>query len=215
MYNRYTRPLLYYARTAAKAPQVTSKPVGATRRGAQAVATFRRCSLVYQDQGQGQGQSRRTFTASAAVMASAADSQAAPQFSAGVDEPALTRTLETLLASAGHGGRWVLIASGEGLERSFKFKTFAKTWDFMTAVSLQCKLKNHHPEWSNVYNTTYIRWTTHNPKGLSAKDVELAAICDGLASDFGEIIEETDSCELKQVADRAVTNAGDCCTPKK
>jgi pterin-4a-carbinolamine dehydratase len=22
--------------------------------------------------------------------------------------------------------------------------------DFMTAVSLQCKLKNHHPEWSNV-----------------------------------------------------------------
>ena len=22
--------------------------------------------------------------------------------------------------------------------------------DFMTAVSLQCKVKNHHPEWSNV-----------------------------------------------------------------
>lgn len=22
--------------------------------------------------------------------------------------------------------------------------------DFMTAVALQCKLKNHHPEWSNV-----------------------------------------------------------------
>lgn len=132
MYNRYTRPLLYYAKTAAKAPQVASKPVGATRRGAQAVATSRRCSLLYQDQdqdqGQGQGQGRRTFTTSAAVMASPANSQAAPQFSAGVDEPALTRTLETLLASAGHGGRWVLIASGEGLERSFKFKTFAKTW---------------------------------------------------------------------------------------
>ena len=22
--------------------------------------------------------------------------------------------------------------------------------DFMTAVALQCKIKNHHPEWSNV-----------------------------------------------------------------
>ncbi|KAK6948555.1 hypothetical protein Daesc_010325 [Daldinia eschscholtzii] len=136
-------------------------------------------------------------------MADSASSQAvvAPQFSAGVDEPALTRALETLLASAGLGGRWVLTASGEGLERSFKFKTFAKTW---------------------VYNTTYIRWTTHNSKGLSAKDVELASICDGLASDFGEIIEEPSvgagdktTCELKRVADRAVTNAGDCCTPKK
>ncbi|OTB15480.1 hypothetical protein K445DRAFT_317738 [Daldinia sp. EC12] len=228
MYNRYTRPLLYHARTAARAPPppplsppqllLASKPVGAIRRGAQAVVTSRRYSLVYHDQG------RRSFTASASAMADSASSQAvvAPQFSAGVDEPALTRALETLLASAGLGGRWVLTASGEGLERSFKFKTFAKTWDFMTAVSLQCKLKNHHPEWSNVYNTTYIRWTTHNPKGLSAKDVELASICDGLASDFGEIIEgpsvgdgDKTTCELKRVADRAVTNAGDCCTPKK
>lgn len=25
-----------------------------------------------------------------------------------------------------------------------------KSQDFMTAVSLQCKIKNHHPEWSNV-----------------------------------------------------------------
>ncbi|KAI1766205.1 transcriptional coactivator/pterin dehydratase [Hypoxylon sp. FL1150] len=150
----------------------------------------------------------RAFTCSPAMAAT-------PQFSPGVDEPALTQALDSLLASAGLGGRWQLVPGGEGLERSFKFKTFAKTWDFMTAVSLQCKLKNHHPEWSNVYNTTYIRWTTHNPKGLSAKDVELAAVCDGLAKDFGEIVEEADDCVLKQVADRAVTNAGDCCTPKK
>lgn len=52
----------------------------------------------------------------------------APQFSAGVDEPALMRALEPLLASASRGGRWGLIPGGEGIERSFKFKTFAKTW---------------------------------------------------------------------------------------
>ncbi|KAI0894886.1 transcriptional coactivator/pterin dehydratase [Annulohypoxylon nitens] len=196
MPNRYARPLLRCARVA-----VSSKIYG----------TARICvkDLSYQR--------LRTFSSSAAMATSPQVN--APQFSAGVDEPALMRALEPLLASASHGGRWGLIPGGEGIERSFKFKTFAKTWDFMTAVSLQCKLKNHHPEWSNVYNTTYIRWTTHNPKGLSTKDVELAAICDGLAKDFGEIIEETSSgdgsCALKQVADRAVTNAGDCCTPKK
>ncbi|KAI8946901.1 pterin 4 alpha carbinolamine dehydratase-domain-containing protein [Xylaria longipes] len=143
------------------------------------------------------------------------------KFSAGADETSLTAALQGLLDSAGEGGRWTLISSGQGLERSFKFKNFAKTWDFMTAVSLQCKLKNHHPEWSNVYNTTYIRWTTHNPEGLSAKDVELAGLCDSLARDFGEVVVAVDSgdaaqsCSLRQVADRVVGDAGDCCTPKK
>ncbi|KAK8127508.1 Pterin 4 alpha carbinolamine dehydratase [Apiospora sp. TS-2023a] len=143
------------------------------------------------------------------------------KFSAGSDEAALGSKLQSLLATAATGGRWNLIGSGEGLERSFKFKTFAKTWDFMTAVSLQCKLKNHHPEWSNVYNVTFIRWTTHSPKGLSTKDVELAAICDSLARDFGEVVEEPQqgegdqSCAMRNLADTVASGAGaECCTPK-
>lgn len=90
--------------------------------------------------------------------------------------------------------------------------------DFMTAVSLQCKVKNHHPEWSNVFNTTFIRWTTHSPRGLSAKDVELAAACDAAAKDFGEVVEEPaggESREMKGLADRVTSSAGDCCTPKR
>ena len=55
-----------------------------------------------------------------------------PKFSAGSDEVALRRALETLLlpgsGAGGGGGRWALVAGGEGLERSFRFKTFAKTW---------------------------------------------------------------------------------------
>jgi 4a-hydroxytetrahydrobiopterin dehydratase len=74
--------------------------------------------------------------------------ETAPRFAEGSDEAALVTKLSPLLSSA--GGKWSLTASGDGLERSFKFKTFAKTWDFMTAVSLQCKIRNHHPEWSNV-----------------------------------------------------------------
>jgi 4a-hydroxytetrahydrobiopterin dehydratase len=71
-----------------------------------------------------------------------------PRFSAGEDPVALETFLSPLLIT--NGGRWSLTMEGQALEREFKFKTFAKTWDFMTAVSLQCKLKSHHPEWSNV-----------------------------------------------------------------
>ena len=66
-----------------------------------------------------------------------------------------------------------------------------------------------------MYNTTFIRWTTHNPKGLSVKDVDLATVCDSLAKDFGELEPEPVSCAVREVADRAVGSAGDCCTPKK
>lgn len=91
-----------------------------------------------------------------------------PRFATGTDEATVTPALTPLLSTS--GGRWTLALEGQALERSFKFKTFAKTWvihfapllaallmniltgtqDFMTAVSLQCKVKNHHPEWSNV-----------------------------------------------------------------
>lgn len=69
-----------------------------------------------------------------------------------------------------------------------------------------------------VYNTTFIRWTTHNPSGLSAKDTSLAAICDDLAKAFGEIQEEASNdatCQLKELAGTAASTSGDCCTPKK
>ncbi|EFY87560.1 hypothetical protein J3458_002138 [Metarhizium acridum] len=136
-----------------------------------------------------------------------------PRFSPGTDETSAASALAPLLTSS--GGQWTLSSEGKALERSFKFKTFAKTWDFMTAVSLQCKLKNHHPEWSNVYNTTFIRWTTHNPLGLSEKDVRLAGICDALAKDFGELVPEPASCEVKGLADKASSASGDCCMPRK
>lgn len=49
-----------------------------------------------------------------------------PKFSAGEDEEALEEGLTPFLSSS--GGRWALSPTGEGLERTFKFKTFPKTW---------------------------------------------------------------------------------------
>ncbi|KAK5635471.1 hypothetical protein RRF57_011183 [Xylaria bambusicola] len=189
-------------------------------------------------------QMSRLQSSSSDVVAPNDGANAKINFAAGADEATLMAALQDLLDSAGKGGRWTLIPSGQGLERGFRFKNFAKTWvspeeshsaayllaspmihitytDFMTAVSLQCKLKNHHPEWSNVYNTTHICWTTHNPAGLSGKDVELAQLCDALARDFGEVVTTDNdsggsgSGSLKQVTERVVRIAGDCCVPKK
>lgn len=50
-----------------------------------------------------------------------------PIFSEGTaDVDALRDRLGPLLAS--NGGRWTLANGGEALERTFRFKTFAKTW---------------------------------------------------------------------------------------
>lgn len=74
--------------------------------------------------------------------------------------------------------RWNLCLDGKGIRRSFYFKGFKKTWSFMQAVAEECKSKNHHPEWWNAYNHTFIQWTTHRPEGLSIKDVDMAIWCD-------------------------------------
>lgn len=60
----------------------------------------------------------------------------------------------------------------------------------MNEVAAECKRQRHHPEWTNVFNRTHIRWTTHKPEGLSAKDTSMAAYCDRSAEAFGEVVKE-------------------------
>ncbi|KAG0136961.1 pterin 4 alpha carbinolamine dehydratase-domain-containing protein [Tuber indicum] len=108
-----------------------------------------------------------------------------PQWSLGTDE-ATKREALCLISR----GRWSLSATRMGIEREFKFKTFAKAMLFINQVADQCKVKKHHPEWENVYNKVAIRWTTHNPEGLSHKDVEMAKFCDDKGIELGETGEE-------------------------
>lgn len=52
------------------------------------------------------------------------------RFADGSDEASLTNELNKLTAAG-----WALTDSGQGIERSFKFKTFAKTWVSSTSWS--------------------------------------------------------------------------------
>ena len=40
------------------------------------------------------------------------------------------------------------------------------------------------------YNRAVITWTTHNPKGLTSKDVDMADFCDEKAKEFDEVGED-------------------------
>ncbi|KAK4181829.1 hypothetical protein QBC36DRAFT_345 [Triangularia setosa] len=102
------------------------------------------------------------------------------------------RSIEPLLAL--HGGRWTITEDGTGLERYFNFKTFAKAWNFMSAIVPECKANRHHPEWSNTFRTVFIRWRTHEPDNhISLLDIKLARICDEQAKAFGEVIPEAET----------------------
>ena len=67
------------------------------------------------------------------------------------------------------------------LHREFQFKDFVSAFAFMTAVALVAESKNHHPEWSNVYNKVMIDLTTHDLQGIGAQDFELATAVSTLA----------------------------------
>ena len=54
----------------------------------------------------------------------------------------------------------------------------------MTRVALEAEKRDHHPEWSNVYNKVSVTWSTHDLGGLSTFDARLAAHCDLCFDDF-------------------------------
>ena len=81
-----------------------------------------------------------------------------------------TAIQEKLAALSG----WEL--KNNGIEKSFVFKDFKQAFATMTQIAMECEVKNHHPEWSNVYNQLHIRFSTHDAGGLTDLDFSLAHI---------------------------------------
>lgn len=90
------------------------------------------------------------------------------------------KVLEELKAT-----KWVdLLPTRDAIKKEYTFKDFNEAYGFMTRVALRADKVDHHPEWFNVYNRVEITWATHDCGGLSAKDVEFAKFCDGVAAKF-------------------------------
>jgi 4a-hydroxytetrahydrobiopterin dehydratase len=77
---------------------------------------------------------------------------------------------------------------GTCIYRNFKFKTFVEAFSFMTSIALNAEKMNHHPDWSNVYNTVNIKLSTHDAGGITKMDFELAELIDTLFSDYQRTI---------------------------
>ena len=57
----------------------------------------------------------------------------------------------------------------------FVFKDFSQAWAFMSEVAMLAEKQNHHPEWTNVWNTVTIKLSTHDAGDIiTDKDRKLA-----------------------------------------
>lgn len=72
------------------------------------------------------------------------------------------------------------LADGK-LHRRLAFDDFVAAFGFMTRVALVAESMQHHPDWSNVYDTVVLDLSTHDVGGVSEKDFALAAAVDRLA----------------------------------
>ena len=67
------------------------------------------------------------------------------------------------------------------LYRKFTFKDFSEAFAFMTRVALVAEKMNHHPKWTNVWNTVEIWLSTHDAGNVvTDKDRKLADKIDAL-----------------------------------
>ncbi len=65
--------------------------------------------------------------------------------------------------------------------RTFRFRDFSEAFAFMARVALIAEKQNHHPDWTNVWNTVEMRLSTHDAGGaITEKDRRLAAAIDQL-----------------------------------
>lgn len=68
------------------------------------------------------------------------------------------------------------------LTREFVFHDFPQAFGFMSQVAVHAEKRNHHPEWSNVYNRVSVTLTTHDVNGLSMNDIDMALLMDRIAA---------------------------------
>lgn len=75
---------------------------------------------------------------------------------------------------------WTLLDDRDAISKTYKFEDFTEAFSWMTRAAMWAEKWNHHPEWSNVYNSVEVTLTTHDVDGLSSLDAKLARKLDAL-----------------------------------
>ena len=73
---------------------------------------------------------------------------------------------------------WSLAPDSAAISRHLEFADFGEAFAFMARVALVAERRDHHPAWSNSYNVVDVTLSTHDARGLTMKDIELARFID-------------------------------------
>jgi len=78
--------------------------------------------------------------------------------------------------------QWTCDFSDASISNEWKFKTYKTAISMLVKVSELAEIQNHHPEITSAYTRIRIKLWTHDAKGLTNKDFELAEAIDKLVA---------------------------------
>lgn len=70
--------------------------------------------------------------------------------------------------------------SGGVIQRTYQFKDFIESMRFVGAVADLAEKRQHHPDILIRWNKVTLSLSTHDSGGITQKDFDLAAECDGI-----------------------------------
>jgi 4a-hydroxytetrahydrobiopterin dehydratase len=88
---------------------------------------------------------------------------------------------EAVKTELGKLSGWQLAKDGKTITKSFEFGNFSEAFGFMARAALAAEKMDHHPDWSNSWNTVKVALSTHDAGGLTARDFKLATAMDKIA----------------------------------
>lgn len=68
----------------------------------------------------------------------------------------------------------------DAIHTKLEFKNFKETFSIMTRIAFEAEAQQHHPEWTNVYNSLSISLSTHDAGGVTEKDIKMAKTIEGI-----------------------------------
>ena len=77
---------------------------------------------------------------------------------------------------------WAMVEGRDAITKRFVFDDFNAAFGWMTRVALAAEPMNHHPEWSTSTTRSTSPSRTHDAKGLTRRDIELAQRMDQMAA---------------------------------
>lgn len=60
------------------------------------------------------------------------------------------------------------------IHTKLEFEDFKETFSIMTRIAFEAEAQQHHPDWTNAYNTLSISLTSHDAGGVTEKDFKMA-----------------------------------------